>query len=172
MGLSFTIASGPRQPFILRSESLRTHDQILLLYFPESESELLYDLRYTANQFVLAPSPLTLRARILFSQLNTCGHSPYIISPLTGGWFCNLQLLLALASAVILRSEPRGTRDHILLSQIRDFSFVASYYSHEPSSKHRFQEYLYCCMRIRCRGKVFPESLPRNSLKRYNIKTT
>jgi hypothetical protein len=31
-----------------------------------------------------------------------------------------LQLLLTLASAVILRSESRGTHDHILLSQIRD----------------------------------------------------
>jgi hypothetical protein len=29
-------------------------------------------------------------------------------------------LLLVLASAVILRSESRGTHDHILLSQIRD----------------------------------------------------
>jgi hypothetical protein len=32
---------------------------------------------------------------------------------------CRLQLLLALASAVILRSESCGTHDHILLSQIR-----------------------------------------------------
>jgi hypothetical protein len=32
-----------------------------------------------------------------------------------------LQLLLVLASAVILGSESRGTYDHILLSQIRDF---------------------------------------------------
>jgi hypothetical protein len=40
---------------------------------------------------------------------------------------CRLQLLLALASAVILGSESRGTRDHILLPQIRDFFFVASY---------------------------------------------
>jgi hypothetical protein len=36
---------------------------------------------------------------------------------------CRLELLLALASAVILGSEPRGTRDHILLSQIWDFPF-------------------------------------------------
>jgi hypothetical protein len=34
---------------------------------------------------------------------------------------CCLQLLLALASAVILGSESGGTRDHILLSEIRDF---------------------------------------------------
>jgi hypothetical protein len=36
------------------------------------------------------------------------------------GWVCRLQLLLALVSAVILRSESHGTHDHILLSQIRD----------------------------------------------------
>jgi hypothetical protein len=39
---------------------------------------------------------------------------------LTRGQVCRLQLLLALASAVFLGSESRGTRDHILLSQIRD----------------------------------------------------
>jgi hypothetical protein len=37
-----------------------------------------------------------------------------------GGWICSLKLLLCLASAVIHRSESRGTNDHILLSQIRD----------------------------------------------------
>jgi hypothetical protein len=42
---------------------------------------------------------------------------------LTGGRVCRLQLLLALSSAVILGSESRGTRDHILLSQIEDFPF-------------------------------------------------
>jgi hypothetical protein len=39
---------------------------------------------------------------------------------LTWGRVFRLQLLLALASAVILWSESCGTRDHILLSQIRD----------------------------------------------------
>jgi hypothetical protein len=33
---------------------------------------------------------------------------------------CRLQLLLVLASAFFLGSESRGTRNHILLSQIRD----------------------------------------------------
>jgi hypothetical protein len=37
------------------------------------------------------------------------------------GLVYNLQLLLALASAVILGSESRGTRDHILLSQVGNF---------------------------------------------------
>jgi hypothetical protein len=42
---------------------------------------------------------------------------------LTRGRVCRLQLLLAFPSAVILGSEFRGSRDHILLSQIRDFPF-------------------------------------------------
>jgi hypothetical protein len=54
-------------------------------------------------------------------QLNPCGHSPYVPSTLTRGWVCRLQLLLVLASAVILGSESRGTHDHVLLSQIRDW---------------------------------------------------
>jgi hypothetical protein len=52
-------------------------------------------------------------------QMNTCDHSPYATSPLTRGWVCKLQLLLVLASALILGSESRGTHDHILLSQFR-----------------------------------------------------
>jgi hypothetical protein len=28
---------------------------------------------------------------------------------------------------------------------------------------HRFQQYLYCCVHIRCRGNVFTEMLPRNN---------
>jgi hypothetical protein len=39
---------------------------------------------------------------------------------LTRGRICRLQLLLVLASAVILGSESRGIHDHILLSQIRE----------------------------------------------------
>jgi hypothetical protein len=42
---------------------------------------------------------------------------------LTRGRVCRLQLLLALASAVIFGSESQRTRGHILLFQIRDFPF-------------------------------------------------
>jgi hypothetical protein len=80
-------------------------------------SELLCDWRFTAHQFVLATSPLRLTISNLF-QLNTCGHSPYIKSSLKREWVYRLQLLLVVASKV--RSESRGTHDHILLSQIRD----------------------------------------------------
>jgi hypothetical protein len=54
--------------------------------------------------------PWESRPLIFDFQLNTCGHSPYV----------TLKMLRALASIVILRSESRGTHDHILLSQIRD----------------------------------------------------
>jgi hypothetical protein len=92
------------------------------IFFPLSviDSELLYDWRFTANQFVLATSPLRLTATNFIFQLNTCGCSPYVTSSLTRGSVCRLQLLLALASAVVLRPESSGTDDHILLCQIRD----------------------------------------------------
>jgi hypothetical protein len=67
-----------------------------------SESELLYDWRFTANQIVLATSPLRLTTSNFVFQLNTCCYSPYVTSSLARGWVFRLQLLLALASAVIL----------------------------------------------------------------------
>jgi hypothetical protein len=42
---------------------------------------------------------------------------------LSRGRICRLQLMLVLASAVILGSESRGTLDLIILSQIREFPF-------------------------------------------------
>jgi hypothetical protein len=50
-------------------------------------------------------------------QLRVCWRGAL---SLTRERVCHLQLLLILASAIILRSESRGTRDHILLTQIRD----------------------------------------------------
>jgi hypothetical protein len=88
----------------------------------QSETELLYDWRFTANQFVLETSPLRPTTSNFILEMNTCGYSPYITSSMTRGWVCRLQLLLGLASAVILRSESRGTHDHTVLSQIRDSS--------------------------------------------------
>jgi hypothetical protein len=64
-------------------------------------------------------SPLRLTTRNFF-QLNTCGYSPYVTSSLTRGWVSRLWLLLVLASAVIFRSQSRGTHNHILLTQTRD----------------------------------------------------
>jgi hypothetical protein len=60
--------------------------------------------------FRLCAESLESHGQNFFSQLNTCGHT-------------HLQLLLALASAFILRSESRQIRDHSLLSQISDVPF-------------------------------------------------
>jgi hypothetical protein len=64
-------------------------------------------------------------------------------------------LSLVLARSVILGSESRGTRDHILLPQIRNLHFCRflplaglrwRYLTpHGPNRKHRFQQLLYCC---------------------------
>jgi hypothetical protein len=84
-----------------------------------AESESLYDWRFNRQSLRLGDKPLEINNQHIF-QLNTCGHCPYVTSFLTRGGVCLSQLLLVLASAVILRSERRGTHDHILLSQIRD----------------------------------------------------
>jgi hypothetical protein len=84
------------------------------------DSELLYDWRLTANQFVLVPSPLETHDQYFFSTEHFF-RSPYIISPLTRRWVCRLQLLLVPANAVFLGSESSGTHDHILQSQFPDF---------------------------------------------------
>jgi hypothetical protein len=80
------------------------------LFSSESESELLYDWRFTTKQFVLATSPLRLTTS--FFQLKTFAYRPYVTSSLAIGWVCRLQLLMALDSADILRSESRRTHDH------------------------------------------------------------
>jgi hypothetical protein len=69
---------------------------------------------------LLRDKPLDINDQSFFFQLNPCGRSPYVTSSLMRGFVRCLQFPLGLASAVILRSEFRGTHDHILLSQIRD----------------------------------------------------
>jgi hypothetical protein len=100
----------------------------LLNHHPLSSQETPSILFQSQSHFTtggLTPfSPSQLHSpwdsRPVFFQLNIWFHSPYITSILTIGWVCRLQLLLVLASAVIFRSESRGTHDHILSSQIRD----------------------------------------------------
>jgi hypothetical protein len=103
---------------------------------------------------------------------------------LTRGRVCRLQLLLALASAVIFWPESRRTRGHILLSQIRDFPFrhllrfagsrwrystppphgypwgsrpifVLITSRHGPHRKHSSQQFVYCCAWICYHGYIF-----------------
>jgi hypothetical protein len=86
------------------------------------------------QSFRLGDKPIETHDQRLYFQLSPCGHSPYVTPSLERGWVCSFQLLLALASAVILRSEYRGTHDHILLSQMRDSSNLEgrSRYSYSP----------------------------------------
>jgi hypothetical protein len=64
---------------------------------------------------------------------------------MTRGWVCRLQLLLVLASAVVLRSESRGTHD-ILLSQIRD----------SPNLKGQVPVFVSPRKRV---GRLYPQAL-------------
>jgi hypothetical protein len=109
-------ASHSKSSQLLKRSSLLSHSLTGRL----TATDLLYDWRFTANQFVLPTNPLRLTTNNFIFQLRTCGSSLCVTSSLPRGSVCRLQLLLILASAVILRSESRGTRDHILLSQIRD----------------------------------------------------
>jgi hypothetical protein len=66
---------------------------------------------------VKPPSEAQDQIFITVRQLQVCWCR---VSSLTRGRIYRLQLLLVLASAVILGSESHGTHDYILLSQIRD----------------------------------------------------
>jgi hypothetical protein len=85
-----------------------------------SKSKLCYDLRSVGQSGIKHPSGTYDQNFITGRELRVCwcgGRS------LTRRRVCRLQLLLGLASTVIFGSESRGTRDHILLSDIRDFPF-------------------------------------------------
>jgi hypothetical protein len=125
------------------------------LAYVSTESGLLYDWRFTANQFVLASSPLRLTTSNIIFQLNTCGYSPYVTFSLSRGCVCRLLLPLVLARAVSLRSESRGTHDHILLCQIRD----------SPTWRPRFP-YLYTP------GTGWPGYTPRHWVEWHNSPCT
>jgi hypothetical protein len=64
-------------------------------------------------------------------------------------------LLLVLASAVILGSESRGTRDHILLSQIRDSANLEGQVSVFISPRNRV-------------AQLYPQALSSLSVASYD----
>jgi hypothetical protein len=70
-----------------------------------SKSELLYDWRFTANQFVLASTLWDPRPEIslFFFQLSPCVHSPYATSSLTRRWICLLWICVDFRQVYISR---------------------------------------------------------------------
>jgi hypothetical protein len=76
--------------------------------------QLLYSRRYSP---AISPQ-LNSRSRSRSRSHFTTGS----LRPISSSWrqAPGLSLLLVLASSVILKSDCRGTHDHILLSQIRD----------------------------------------------------
>jgi hypothetical protein len=79
------------------------------------KSKLLYDWRYTANQFVLAPSPLRPTTRDFF-QLNPCNNSPYVTSSLMRRWICLLWICLAFRQVYISHIEHVTENSNALVS--------------------------------------------------------
>jgi hypothetical protein len=100
------------------------------VYLTNKSVNLSLMLRPTVSQPVCLrikhPSGAYDQIFITVRQLRVCWCGAF---SLTRGGVCRLHLLLSLVSAVILGSESHGIRDHILLSQIRDFLFVASNHS-------------------------------------------
>jgi hypothetical protein len=138
-GLSFTIAAGLHSAVILGSESRGTRDHILHSQIRELPFRRLLRLaglwwRYSSTHPHGIKSYVTTdgqSASLSWCQAPIRGLRPdfyycqtvaglLMWGVLTRELVCRLQLLLVLASAVILVSESRGTRDHILLSQFRD----------------------------------------------------
>jgi hypothetical protein len=86
----------------------------------ESEAYITTDGQSASPSWNKAPvwglRPISITVR----QLRACWYGAL---SLTRGQVCRLQLLFALATEIIFVSESCGIRDHILLSQIRDFPF-------------------------------------------------
>jgi hypothetical protein len=87
-----------------------------LTHKSKSKSKICYGWQSVIQSVLVSSSVWNPRPDFWYCQTVSCLWCgvPY----LTRGQVCHLQLLLALASAVILWSESHGTHDHILLSQI------------------------------------------------------
>jgi hypothetical protein len=89
----------------------------------KSKLKLYYDRRSVGQSVLVSGThlgPLTIFfsfCKIIFRQLWVCWCGT---PSLTRGRVCSFQLLLGLASAVVLGSKSRRTHDYILVSQIWD----------------------------------------------------
>jgi hypothetical protein len=97
---------------------------LLLTHKLNGQAKVKVTLRVTASQSVSLgvepPSGLMTRYLLLFDSYGL----DFVGRPLVReDGVCLLYMQQALASAIFLGSESLGTRDHILLSQTRDFPF-------------------------------------------------
>jgi hypothetical protein len=99
-------------PFFIESRTEMTGVSLSLISRPT--------VRRPCCRGIKHPSGADDQIFITIIQLLVCWCG--VIS-LTRGRICRLQLLLVLASADNVGSDSRGTHDHNLLSQIRDFPF-------------------------------------------------
>jgi hypothetical protein len=98
---------------------------------------LLCNWRSSANQFVLAQGPLRPTASVFPTEhLQLCNI-------LSGERVCRLQLLLVLASAVIIGTETRGSAATVKMLDIPIYSLGTD--PHKISFPLLFQQFLYCC---------------------------
>jgi hypothetical protein len=93
--------------FITQPVYLR-YRYLMCICWSESESESLYDWRFTANQFVLATSPLRLTTSTFIFQLNTCCYSPYITSSLMRGRVCRYSCCWSSPAQSFSGQNPAG----------------------------------------------------------------
>jgi hypothetical protein len=112
----------------------------------KSESKLLYDWQFTVNQFVLAPGPLRLTTKNLWS------------------WASRRQVCCCWSSVYSL-----GT-DHTKNTSSNSSCTVAFWFNAAETClqrlcrkrQHRQHHVPYCCVSIWCRGYVLTVPLPSN----------
>jgi hypothetical protein len=119
----------------LKTEIYKTTSQ------SKSQSHIATDGQSVSKSWCRAPSGAHDQILITVWQLRSC----FCGAPsLTRGRVCLLYMLLALAAAVFLGSESLRSRDHILLSLIRDFPFrrllrlAGSRWRYSTPPPHRF----------------------------------
>jgi hypothetical protein len=83
--LNWLLTTDPRQAAISNQSSLLFTGWLSTENWTGQSQVLLHDWRFTANQFVLATSPLRITTSNFIFQLTTCGYSPYVTCSLTRG---------------------------------------------------------------------------------------
>jgi hypothetical protein len=96
----------PFLPFLL-SYSTNCQLRTLPQFYLSERVRVTLRLAVYCQKVRLGVRPLETHDQYFF-QLNTCSYNPYVTCSLTRGWVCRLQLLLVLASAVILGPSPAG----------------------------------------------------------------